>query len=74
MTRTPWSSTDLVPVRGLRSALSVSRVYAAVEVGAPILRAEEPLDDEPADGYPSMTLGASGEIDLTYVGASAPNR
>jgi hypothetical protein len=30
-------------------ALSASRVRDAAEVGAPLVRAEEPLDDEPAD-------------------------
>jgi hypothetical protein len=50
MTMTPWSSTDPVQVLGLCVALSAAKVRdAAAEVGAPVVHAEEPLDDKPAD-------------------------
>jgi hypothetical protein len=44
MTMTPWSSTDPVPVLGPSAvALSAATVRdAAAEVGAPVVRAEEP--------------------------------
>jgi hypothetical protein len=65
MTMTPWSSTDPVPVLGLYRALSAARVRdAAAEVGAPVVRAEEPLDDEPADPADGSrdAFGGSGQV------------
>ena len=67
MTMTPWSSTDPAPVPGLCGALSAARVReAAAAVGGPVVRAEEPLDDEPADP-------ADGSRDLVGVGQNVPS-
>ena len=63
MTMTPWASIDPVPVLGLCHRLErPSRVRdAAAEVGAPVVRAEEPFDDESADP-------ADGSRDLVGLG------
>ena len=62
MTMTPWSSTDPVPASVSAVALGAAGVRdAAAEVGAPVVRAEEPLDDEPADP-------ADGPRDLVGLG------
>ena len=59
---TPWSSADPVPVLGLCPRLERVPGFAMPrEVGAPVVRAEEPLDDEPADP-------ADGSRDLVGLG------
>jgi hypothetical protein len=69
------------PGAGPLPASSASRVRdAAAEVGAPVVRAEEPLDDEPADpadgsrDLVELIAEGCGWVDVADGGERRPSR